>query len=498
MPSLRLHTHIDPALPRLAWCARVRAYSADVVVHHGSDVEVGEQTLVDGAWDGEFAQMAFASATFMAGTGLSARDGRLRFVSGSGRENRIYAARRGTDLFVSNSLTFTLVAAGDSPDPTHRDHAGEIRRQMRFGPHGHTPYALPFRGGSVDLFELRDFEVGPTLDLTETTRSSPPPPRNYEELFAQLDTIVARTLANAMDPARRRRYSPLATLSRGYDAAATAVFAARNQCFEAITFCEPGSGAADDDGTPIGEALGLRVLRRPRLAWRTRTDLPEAEMCATPPAKSLPFSSVQDDLAGRIVMTGKYGDSAFRRTEASPNPVRLRTNAWTSAPSVQELRLRVGFIYCSPLYALRTNVRTIIALSNSAQLAPFWVGGDYDRPIARRIVEDAGVDRALFGQQKIAGAFSDVRAPHQLGPISRRDFEDFVANTRGLPSTRDLPLRIAANRTLELARRLAQRGLRHVDLPPLPPLGEWPAIDDPRLFHWGFAHTRKRYDGRAP
>lgn len=494
MPGFHLCARVAPSLPKLAWCAHVRANTGAVVVRHGSDVEVGDAALVEGAWDGPFAEMAFDGALLLAGTGVAVRGERLRFVAGSERTHRLYAARRGDDLYVSNSLTFTLVAAGEKLDPSVRDLAGHIRRQIRSPRYDHTAHSLGFPHGPVEIFEMRDLVVDRSLRMTSVPKRTAATVTRYDELVALLDRVMARTFANAADPARRARYTPLATLSRGYDAAAMAVLAVRNGCREAVTFAESMPGVADptDDGAAIGARLGLVVLRRARHAWFLRDDLPEAEMCATPPAKALPFASIQDELAGRLLVTGKFGNQVFGHARPT-KPSQGRANAWTSSCSVAELRLRVGFIYCSPLFVLRPLLGAMRALSESAELTRYRVGGDYDRPIPRRMVEEAGVERAEFGWVRRAGAFADVRWAEQLGPVSRRDFEAFVAARSDLPSVATMPLRARLNGGLLRAYGLADRGLRRLGAPRLPHPGTWPLQDDPRLFHWGFERTRGRY-----
>lgn len=498
MSPFRLRPRVDPDLPRLAWCARVRARSNEVVVCHGADVEADQHTLFEGAWDGDFADLAFDRATFFAGTGVAVQGDRLRFVAGTARENRIYAARRGEDLWVSNSLTFTLVATRDAPDPKTRDYAGEIRRQIGSERFDYTPYTMGFRHGSVDVFEMRDLEVDAALAMTSIPKVAIPTPEGFDDVVAQLDGITRRTFANAVDGARRRRkYQPLATVSRGFDSPAMAVLAARHGCREAITMSEtmPGVARPEDDGTPIAERLGMSVLHRARDTWRMRTDLPEAESCATPPAKSLGRSSIQDDLAGRLLTSGQYGGWVFAKVKLSGKEC---ANIWSAAGSVAEMRLRVGYIDCSPFHVLRPHIDAMISLSNGDELAPYRTRASYDRPIPRRILLEAGVDGALFGQRKVAGWVSDVRWEDQLSPISRPDFAEFVASTRDLPSVVDLPLRRAVNTNLRRVRKLVNRGLRGVNLPSLPSVRGWGLIDDPRLFHWGFARIRPRYQGRAP
>ncbi len=493
--TFRLAPVLDPHLPRLAWCARVRR-GGEVVVRHGSDVEVAVDAVFEGAWDGVFSDAAFDRAPSFAGTGVRVREGALRFVSGSGRHDRLYATRRDGDLFVSNSLAFALIASGDEPDPRRSDYIATLVRQVLTSRYERTPHELQGRRGPIALYELRDFVVDGALACHLVEKESLPEPRDYAEVIAALSAVIARTFSNAADPARRKRYSPLATISRGYDSPATSLLAARNGCTECLTFGDIAPGRlSPDDGTPIAAHLGLIVRRRMRDAWRQRTDLPEAELWACPPPLMMPLASVEADLAGRVVVTGRYGDRLFPSPDG---PGRPATMSILAAPSSSELRLRVGFIQFAPFFALRSHAAALDVISRSDALRPWRVGGSYDRPVLRRLLEEAGVPRELFGQAKFTGAMLDLRKAADLSPTSQRDFAAFLAARPDLPTGFDLPLRLFANRGLRIARRLAMPIVRRLSLPHPPYPVAWPTRYDERMFHWGFARIRDRYLGHTP
>src|SRR5262245_51844574 len=117
MTRFRLDAVSEPGLPPLAWCAHMRRGCSEVVVRAGREVVVADDAIVEGAWDGRFGALGFDRAASLAGTGLRVAAHAVRFVAGSGRHDRLYAARRGDDLWVSNSLVYVWVAAGDTPDP---------------------------------------------------------------------------------------------------------------------------------------------------------------------------------------------------------------------------------------------------------------------------------------------------------------------------------------------------------------------------------------------
>ena len=68
--------------------------------------------------------------------------------------------------------------------------------------------------------------------------------------------------------------------------------------------------------------------------------------------------------------------------------------------ALSEPRLHVGFVHLPVPYLTARYFPEIQAISNSADMAPWSVGGSYDRPIPRRIAEEAGVPREVLGQAK--------------------------------------------------------------------------------------------------
>jgi hypothetical protein len=76
-------------------------------------------------------------------------------------------------------------------------------------------------------------------------------------------------------------------------------------------------------------------------------------------------------------------------------------------------------------------------LSRSAEMAPWSVGGDYDRPLPRRIVEEAGVPRTAFAQRKLmvtpsydALGRGRIAVDGYLSPASHAAFQGWLAAHR--------------------------------------------------------------------
>ncbi|MEI6727291.1 MAG: hypothetical protein WCN81_13850, partial [Actinomycetes bacterium] len=64
----------------------------------------------------------------------------------------------------------------------------------------------------------------------------------------------------------------------------------------------------------------------------------------------------------------------------------------------------VGFACAPAPYLGGRAAESITAISRASEMDPFSVGGTYDRPIPRRIGEEAGLARSDFGQEKAATA----------------------------------------------------------------------------------------------
>jgi hypothetical protein len=96
-----------------------------------------------------------------------------------------------------------------------------------------------------------------------------------------------------------------------------------------------------------------------------------------------------------------------------------------------EYRLWAGFVNCPATFWGSRQVREVVALANADEMRPWRGEGDYQRPVPRRILEEAGVPRDRFGQRKRA---TPRAAPHRsrrfLRPASQRDYFSWLRRTR--------------------------------------------------------------------
>jgi hypothetical protein len=487
------------SLPGLAWCCRLRRGRDEVRVQHGRWVELREDAFFEGAWDGPFDGEGPEDAVSFAGTGARLRDGSVVFASATNPHDRLYLIDRGPELVVSNSLVFALQAAGDEPAPEYRYYGDRVLRCIRAGIRSEAS-ALPTRDGEVRMVTCGNVVVGRDLSRRRCEKPEPPAPDGFEGYVAMLAGSMRRLFANAADPRRIVRHRPLAPLSQGYDGNAVAALAARLGCREAYTFTPPlfHGRAGGDDGSLIGERLGLSVTARPLDAWAQATaGFPEAEFCVHPHGGDVTLAGIEDLLPGRLLLTGRPGDGLWDSQLRDLGPELQRTG-WSGASgwTMSEFRLRVGFIHYAPVFTGWQHVDRLHALSRSSEMRAWSVGGDYDRPIPRRILEEAGVPRELFGSCKVRGGVHVLRWSNALCPRSRSDFAAWLRSKPLLAR-----LRLRASRLGHRASRRVRRSAHSQAPPPErgrddavdPGRRERPYLSDGFLVHWGFAHTRERY-----
>lgn len=161
-----------------------------------------------------------------------------------------------------------------------------------------------------------------------------------------------------------------------------------------------------------------------------------------------------------------------------------------------EFRLRAGFILFPVACAGVQHAARLLQLSLSDEMAPWRLGIAYDKPIPRRIIEQAGIARGAFARTKLGG--NPQYGEFALGPTSDRDFRDFIRRVHGREARAETPhpelrrllrkiVRPGLSPHLQSIRWLLWRDFGHL-------LDRRWATDHPFTFHWGVERTRPRYE----
>lgn len=479
-------------LPPLAWCARLQRDSTMVELQCGSAVEVrgDARAFFEGAWAGAFSAWDFDRVPGVFGSGGKLDSSGTMFVTPSHTCERVQLLRPDPNtLLVSNSLCFLLAMADDALDPCYVGYARAFSRVVD-GIRRFRTVIPTRRKRHVELIYFRNIRVDASLRTCWIDKTPFDAIADFADYERLLTDTVGSVAANAADAQRRAgRYRLLTSVSSGYDSAACAAIAKRNGCTDALTLAEARDASfgvgESDSGAPVAQGIGLAVRTFSRLDYQ-RNECPEAEFLATGMnGEDVTFLAFETALQNRVFLTGFHGDKVWDRNVA-PNHVLKRGDL--SGASLGEFRLRTNFVHVPMPFICALQHEQIHRLANAPQLAAWSVGGPYDRPLPRRLAEQAGAPREAFGISK--KATTAQMHNHGLAAMSastRAEVLDFARRLR-LPRSARLRFRIDAlalrgqlllYRTLGRARVLRllpwlKRWLRgypvhlHTDLGPLP------------------------------
>jgi hypothetical protein len=394
---------------------------------------------VEGVWSGAFNEQGFAEAAHFFGTGVHLQQDRVIIVPSVALVDRVFTAQDPSGIVCSNSLPLLLAFSGVRLDPSHNYHA-ESYALLK----GIEEYSRDFVvSGNPEVccqqhyyhpFEIRDNQLRtlrrkPALAFEESYSG-------YLEALQQEMRLLSQ---NATHSARRYPMALLSTVSAGYDSTAATALAAEIGVAVAYTSKRSNSSllpwlnrqAAIDDGTPIANVLGVTV-RDLRSDGCVDDDLELAAYSSSTAEAETVFLKLAQDIRDQgspaVVFTGYHGDKLWEAKEAAKydSPEIFRGD--TSGLNLAELRLVAGFVNVPVPFFFASDVEKIRRISRSAAMAKWSVGGDYDRPIPRRLLESKGVPRSAFGDRK--------RAVVKLATIPesirlRESFEICLQNTLG-------------------------------------------------------------------
>jgi hypothetical protein len=420
-------------LPKLAWLAEVDQAHKTVDLWHGSSVECQADWCVEGVWEDDFERGNFHLVENFFGSGVRVEGESLLFSTSVAPVDRVVHVTWKDRCYVSNSLVQLLARTGARLSFQH-DYGAETFAS-RSGIHR---YPAAIRVEHTDFREVYQEYHGNLVyeggSLRRSVRSQPRPFVSFSDYHDMLLRTLEKMRANYSSPRRSHAMADFATTSTGYDSAAVSALAKSIGVRQSFTTAE--DARADErhreSGLPVVEALGLE----PILLRSNSDEVGPGERYFL--AASIDGSEiVYHDLIGYIesrcqsavVFTGYYGDVVWSRAMPSFRDDIRRKDV--SGLGITEVRLAAGFVHVPVPMMYARNIADIVAISNSAEMQPWSVPRDYDRPIPRRIAETAGALREAFGTTKRAQVFYYNRPKNKL-----LEKEFFAAVGRGLRTTR--------------------------------------------------------------
>jgi hypothetical protein len=463
--------------PPLTWVAQCTG--AEVVVAHGSRVEIRPTWFAEAVWPGPFEDGRFDQTDLVWGSGGRLSNGGLTFVSSGSTLDRLVSISLENQVYVSNSLVALCATLDLSVDPLSDEYYANFR-SIAEGLHRYQPYLHTTRGPLRLTYFHNLYWNSRSLEVMEKPLAN----RTFgtfTEYRDFLETALSALGRNMADPQRRWPYLPLGTLSAGYDSPTVSVLARSMGNTQVLTFHQ-GRGGHADSGQTIATRLGLHAIVLDRTAWRQDPFSEVPFLAADAYGEEMHFVAARSCLQGRVLLTGHFGDKIWGTGAYDPTPNIVRGGA-PSGLALTEWRLWVGFIHCPVAFFGARNIEQVHCISTSAELQPWSVGGEYDRPICRRIVEEAGIERELFGREKNATAV--VLWNSAEGFLPEASMEDYTRWLRhhGVPGWMRGKMLPQSWRTPahDLLRYL--RGRRR-----------FPAYFM-NLFPWALEHAKRRYMG---
>ena len=481
-----------PSLPAASWIAMVAAGRVSVVC--GRRVDAHARGVFEGVWDGPFEAFDCDRAENVFGSGMRLRDGRIVFVSPSHTLEGLYVHQEGDRLVISNSLAFLLEHEGievPRDQPLCRRLSTSVLGMQRYE-------RVLFSSGRGVVSRV----LNATLEVDdEGTRVRPRAStarfEHFESYASHVRQVLRRVVENGRAREGRRGFELMTTVSSGYDSAACAALATALGCREALTL-QTGRSGRSDSGAAVAEALQL-TLHAYDAGEAESVGIAQEFFGSGMGGEDLPFAAFEPHLGDTMLLTGFHGDKLWEYS-VQPNDQLIRGDI--SGSSLIEFRLRVGFVVVPVPFIGALRHEEICRITHSDEMQAFRVGGAYDRPIARRIAEEAGVPRDAFGQRKEMVSVLAFMRLGLLPPVVRECLRRYV---RTHASLRDH----VADRwwyTRSLVWRVARRIAVRARMPRLVPKierailgGDWRVFEHSAplsselVFRWALAGVRARY-----
>lgn len=431
---------VNSNLPALAWIATVVKDQVNVVC--GQKVEMYDNFWVEGAWSGEFLTADFDTAEWFCGTGAVIKGDSIVFVTPTGMHAGLYLLEDDEEIIVSNSLPFIMAVKGYDFDPKWPWYERFFNWNVLQGIYKYdsTVHAIRLCEGQepkvderIQMIMYRNITVAKSgkisIDIKKDTKGFD----SFDEYYTRLVNTMKSLTLNAQDENRKVKYRVASFISSGYDAATCAAIAKETGAEYAMTFSAKGKYAADS-GVSAAKHLGYKtIIERDADDYKLRNDFPETvTMAGGDIGTEISFCSFDEDMKDHLVYSGENGDFVWGKVEGYQTINDEIHIVWRNSEiGLWESHLHQEYI---PVPMTSFGIRhwsDLFKISNSSEMQKWSVGGEYDRPIPRRILETKGLPRDSFGRKKYGAGFFYAfdwkkRILSRMSPKSASEFEKYM------------------------------------------------------------------------
>ena len=485
-----------PKWPVLSWLAVCERGSGCIRVFHGTEVETRPEWFCEAVWDGAFADGNFDQTDLVFGSGARWRNGTVSFVSSGATVDRLQYLELDSCALISNSLACLLAVAGTEPDPEFRGYK-DLFASIQDGL-AQYDRRVPLVTGAAQLVYFHNLQWNnfklQKLQKVVTKRDL----SSYANYIAFLRQSLKYIAANMSSADRMCPYGWQGTLSRGYDSPAGVALAKDYGLNSVISFHQSRPGV-QDDGKLIAQAIGVEIDVMDRLEWQRDGIWEPAFLSADGQGKEVFISAARERLRRRVFVTGFGGDYVWAKKPQPITPELVRGGY--AGLSLTEFRLHCGFINLAVPHMGMTQVADICRISQSPELSNWDIGGSYSRPIPRRLLEERGVPRELFGMAKTGASIRYVIGQDAWSANGYKAYLRWLWFNPKFPSNRLIRLvwvvALTIFRMLLLISdfaphtlgRVVRRGVKFS----VRVLGKLGFQD--HFFHWAIAHIGESYKG---
>jgi len=441
--GMRIDFIHNSGMPKLAWSAKVEPQKQTISATIGDWVEILNNGFLEGVADDNFSSSSFDRTACIFGSGAIIRGEEITFVSSAATTDYLYwtVIDDGRVVHISNSLPLLLACLNDQLDK-HCLNYSEINNSIALGINNYRK-SIPTNKGAVNRLMYRNLRVS-AEGIAEIDKPLAPRFASFAEYFNYLSSSYERLAKNARDINRKRPMAIFSTQSRGYDSSAInaiakdhdidLVFTVSKGKARGLLATQDQNLEVNDDGTQICEKFGLPCMQIERRALENDSEHEALFYAAIDDNGDFNLQQIGTHVTQpTILLTGSLGEIWYTASYSADKPGTINgdlVRGDLGTHGLTEVRLEAGYIQLPLSYVGATSREDILRITESLEMNPWRLGTDYDRPIPRRIAENAGLGREMFGQVKMASVLEYPAPRLPLNLALRSAYFDFLVENR--------------------------------------------------------------------
>ena len=428
---MKFSYHLQASLPANAWSVNIQKNTGIIHVFHGTGVETAPFCFSEGVWNDRFDQEGMYRCTLFFGTGGMSDASHAIFHTSSDQSAPLYSLQRKDELMISNSIFHLMVLAGTKPRKAYPFYTHDFIRNRRAGIGQPAGTIFHAGKGQMKMHFNTKVRVSRDLSIRYVPYAAIPAFEDFSSLRETFREQLGRIFTNAADGHRKYHYGQTTLCSSGYDSLTNSVMCAGLGCDTFLSIVDSRADVPDQDTgkVPLSH-LGIKVHEVDRHIHLTRSEPCDAEFALTAVSNYPHLSGCEELLRNRLLIGGHFGglvwDLRFPRLMDDWKDWSLFNLPMIAST---EHRLRVGYIDVNPEAMFVKHASIIDRISKSDEMSPFILGTTYERPIPRRIIEEAGIPRGSFAIKKRATGFKYFADPDNLHTSARASYESFIARS---------------------------------------------------------------------